>query len=241
MQEIVFIYTLENPITNEVRYVGKTVQKLDKRLNAHIYESRKKNNHKCNWINSLSKKGEFPTIKLIDIVPEEEWEFWESYWIEQLKMWGFNLVNGTPGGEGYKHTDETKEKIKKATSGKNHYLYGKKRTDEWNKKLSESLKGNQFAKGFKHSNETKKKVGDGVKKYYKKNPRTKEHNEKIAEKNKQTKYNPVYQFDINNNLIQKYNSVREASVKTNSDYSTIYACLKGKLKQCNGFIWSRVG
>ena len=133
MQEIVFIYTLENPITNEVRYVGKTVQKLDKRLNAHIYESRKKNNHKCNWINSLSKKGEFPTIKLIDIVPEEEWEFWESYWIEQLKMWGFNLVNGTPGGEGYKHTDETKEKIR-ASRARQVF------TEETQRKKSERMK-----------------------------------------------------------------------------------------------------
>lgn len=237
--ETVFIYTLENPITNEIRYVGKTVQKLDKRLKAHIYESIKKNNHKCNWINSMLKKGLFPNIKLIDIICEEDWEFFESYWIEQLKTWGFNLVNGTPGGGGYKHTDETKEKIRKATSGKNHYLYGKKRTNEWNKKLSESLKGNQFAKDYKHTDETKKKVGNGVKKHYQKHPRTKEHNEKISEKNKQTKHNPVYQFDMNDNLIQKYNSVREASIKTKADYSSIYNCLKGKAKQCNGFLWKR--
>lgn len=236
---MVFIYTLENPRTNEIRYVGKTIQNLDKRLKAHIYESRKKNNHKCNWINSTLKKEMSPIIRLIDIVSEENWEFWESYWIEQLKAWGFNLVNGTPGGEGYKHTDETKEKIRKANSGKNHYLYGKKRTDEWNRKLSESLKGNQFAKNYKHTDETKEKVGMGVKKHYQKHPRTKEHNEKIAEKNRQTKHNPVYQFDICNNLIQKHNSVREASIKTKSDYSSIYNCLKGKSKQCNGFLWKR--
>ena len=40
-----FIYTLSDPITNEIRYVGKTKNPSD-RLKGHIKESYKKNTYK---------------------------------------------------------------------------------------------------------------------------------------------------------------------------------------------------
>lgn len=234
----VFIYSLENPKTKEVRYIGKTIQKLEKRLTAHVYESKHRKNHKCNWINKLIRENVKPKIKLIDTVSEDNWEFWETYWIEQFKTWGFKLVNQTPGGEGYKHSDETKEKISIANSGKNHYFYGKNHTKESKEKISKSLKGNQYAKGFKHSEETKKKVRKNTKEYYKKNPRTKEHNKKIADSNSKVKANPIYQYGINGNLIKKFESVRIAVAELKIGRDGIYDCAKGKQKSYKGFIWS---
>ncbi len=183
----VFIYSLEDPKTKEIRYVGKTIQKLEKRLTAHIYESKHRRNYKCNWIKKLNKNGDIPVIKFIDIVSDDDWEFWEMYWIEQFTAWGFNLVNETPGGEGYRHSEETKEKIKKANSGKNHYFYGKNHSEESKKKISISLGGNQRAKGFKHSDEMRKKVSEKGRERYKINPMTEEHKKKIADSNRLVK------------------------------------------------------
>lgn len=229
----VFIYSLEDPKTNQIRYIGKTIQKLEKRLIAHIYESKNRKNHKCNWINKLNKKGDTPIIKLLDIVSEDDWEFWEIYWIEQFKAWGFNLVNETPGGEGYRHSEETREKIKKANSGENHYFYGKNHSKDSKEKISKSLEGNQHAKGFKHSEETKKKVSENNAKFWfgKKRPGI---GDKVSEKLSQ----PICQFSKSGELIKKFNSVREAIKETSIDRTGIYKCLNEKQSFSGGFKWS---
>ena len=96
---MVNIYTLSDPITGRVRYVGKTIN-LKQRFNKHILESRKSTkSHKKAWINSLLNKNLKPIINIIDIVDEENWGFWEQYWISQFKTWGFKLTNTTDGGE----------------------------------------------------------------------------------------------------------------------------------------------
>ena len=38
------------------------------------------------------------TLSIIDEV--EDWKYWEEYWIEQFKVWGFNLLNQNKGGGG---------------------------------------------------------------------------------------------------------------------------------------------
>lgn len=112
------IYTLENPETGEIKYVGKTSEKLNFRLNKHTTTSElKKRNKRTNWIKSLKKKNLKPIIKELDIAnSNEESIILEIYWISQFKNWGFKLVNGTDGGEGsvnYKHSNESKKKISK--------------------------------------------------------------------------------------------------------------------------------
>lgn len=113
--KITFIYTLEDENGN-VRYIGKTSD-TKYRLRKHLSESKKKRTHKEKWINSLGGKL---FLKVLDEVPEDEWSYWECYWINQFKQWGFNLVNGTSGGEGSdgfrgkKHTQETKEKCRQS-------------------------------------------------------------------------------------------------------------------------------
>ena len=45
----------------------------------------------------------------------------EEFWISLAKSWGFNLTNGTSGGEGSngfkgkKHSEETKRKLREKT------------------------------------------------------------------------------------------------------------------------------
>ena len=62
------------------------------------------------------EKNEYPVIEVLDIVDDNEWIFWEQYWISLLKSWGFNLVNSTLGGEnppsfkGKTHNSEYKKR-----------------------------------------------------------------------------------------------------------------------------------
>ena len=49
-----YIYTLEHPITNEIRYVGKT-NSPERRLHHHWTVGYKSNNKTGNWLKSLKK------------------------------------------------------------------------------------------------------------------------------------------------------------------------------------------
>lgn len=124
---MVKIYTLSDPITMEVRYVGQTIRELRDRWYDHCseYKLEKETNHRRNWVMSLKRQGLRPVIEILDIVEKENWVFWEQYWISQLKSWGFNLTNLTVGGEGvvggkgskgYLHTEDAKTRIRIANS-----------------------------------------------------------------------------------------------------------------------------
>ena len=96
---MIYIYTLSDPETRAVRYVGKSISPSS-RLIRHISESKsgRYNNHRVNWIKSLIGKGLEPKMDIIDEV-DGEWEWVEEYWISQFKSWGFHLTNGTDGGD----------------------------------------------------------------------------------------------------------------------------------------------
>ena len=94
------IYTLTDPITNQIRYVGITKNSLNKRLQGHIHDCKsKKPTHKINWIKSLLSKKLLPIIELLEEVETSIIFEMEMYWIAQFKAWGFNLTNSTEGGE----------------------------------------------------------------------------------------------------------------------------------------------
>lgn len=125
------IYVLIDPITNMVRYVGKA-NDVSQRYKAHLNRARKHQTHKKNWIEKLKKKGLKPIIEIIDIVPIDEWVFWETYWISQMKTWGFDLINYTNGGDGCTFGNQTSFK-------KGHQLWlGKKHSEESKKKIGEN-------------------------------------------------------------------------------------------------------
>lgn len=120
MEKTIKIYTLSD--NTGVRYVGQT-KTPSKRLYKHIYEAKKhgSRNKRCSWIKSLLNKNERPILNIIDEVSMDEWAFWETYWISQMKQWGFRLVNDSNGGEGsYGRMvkDETKLKMSLAKKGK---------------------------------------------------------------------------------------------------------------------------
>lgn len=144
------IYTLEDPVDGMIRYIGKADYPVS-RLAKHVYESNKMASHKDRWIQSVLKAGRRPLCKILEAVPVSEWASAEVYWISQLRAWGFDLVNGTHGGDGVFHTAEVREKIRKANIGKRHSEasrelmrqnnLGKKLSAESKEKMSAKLKG----------------------------------------------------------------------------------------------------
>ena len=92
-----FIYSLTDPITNQIRYVGKTVN-LEQRLYNHINHAKtmKYKRHVCYWVNSLLKQGKLPIMTVLEEC-DINWQEREQYWIKQHKE---NLCNHTLGGEG---------------------------------------------------------------------------------------------------------------------------------------------
>jgi hypothetical protein len=91
------IYTLAHPLTNEIRYIGKTKYSLKTRLCKHLITYEK--NHRANWIRKLQKENLKPIIELLEEVDEDNWKSAEIYWIFQFRTWGFRLLNATEGGE----------------------------------------------------------------------------------------------------------------------------------------------
>lgn len=100
MNDAVFIYSLADPDTGAIRYIGKAGN-VKRRLQRHLRESKKDTRSpKKAWVKSLLCAGKRPVLEPLDNVPANEWEFWEQYWISQCKAWGYSLTNSTRGGDG---------------------------------------------------------------------------------------------------------------------------------------------
>ena len=143
-----------------------------------------------------------------------------------------------PWMKGKKHTEETRKKISEA-------IKDKPLSKETRKKISESLIGHPgYMKGKKHTEEAKRKISEHNKGKYAPN-KGKHLSEETRKKISETlKSNPdksrakkVIQYDLNNNYINTFNSITEASIKTNGDKNGICQTCKGRRITSGGFIW----
>lgn len=109
------IYTLSDPQTHDIRYVGITVQELKKRLNRHVSAARKQSKYYVNaWIRQLLEQDLRPDINLVEVTNDL---FRERYWIQYFRGQGARLTNlsdGCEGQVGMERSEETRQKISKA-------------------------------------------------------------------------------------------------------------------------------
>lgn len=138
MDEIVYIYALLDPNTDEVRYVGKT-NDIERRYREHLnIKKHPKSNHKNCWVKSLMNQGLKPSIIVLEESTNNNWQEREKYWITVYS----NLTNGTTGGDGgFVMSEEALLKMKERNTGINNPMWGKKWNEEQRKKLSEQRKG----------------------------------------------------------------------------------------------------
>ena len=130
------IYKLTDTQGNP-RYVGYTTLPLEERLKYHLSESlRHKKTRKQRWIRRMIRQGELPSIELVVTVPEgpNSWQYWETHYIKLYRDLGYNLTNGTDGGDGVTMDEPMKKKISRA-------LQGRKITKAHRTKLSKALEG----------------------------------------------------------------------------------------------------
>jgi hypothetical protein len=169
-----YIYTLEDPITNEIKYVGVTIRSLKKRLYDHCSNYYLKNsNHKtATWIKSLRVNNLKPIIKLLAIVDDVDKYKKEIFYISLLKSLGFNLKNHTEGGSGgvfvkrkpTKHTEETKKRISNANKRPHSPEWIKNAADSHCKPIIKLDLNNNFIKVYKSATEAALELGDISKK-----------------------------------------------------------------------------
>jgi group I intron endonuclease len=202
------IYCLIDPITNEIRYIGKTKNSLTKRLYEHLTKRNlKPNTHKNNWIKQLLSNKLKPIISLIELTDDKNWIEREIYHIKTLKEKGIKLTNTTEGGDGAlgtKQTIESKEKRRKTMLSK-YGSYGIKITEEQKKSISLAQTG-------------RVKTIDEI--------------EKQASKLRKN----LIQLDLDENIIKIWDGVRKCSREIGVDYTTLRYAINNQ-KPLNGFIW----
>lgn len=224
---MVKIYILIDPITNEIRYVGKTVSTLNQRLNGHVHEAKTGVNfHKKHWFAKLEKQGLKPIIKQIDEVEDADWKEKERYYISLYKQTGNRLINLLEGGNGFTSND-----VKKLWKNKKY------RFDQ-----TERMKGtkNPFY-GKKHSNETKQILSTKCGKVGKNHPLYGTHlSKKTKEKVRLNQPNrkPIQRMDLDGNILDKWDGIRKMCRELNLDMAAVKRVILGKNKHHRGFTFS---
>jgi hypothetical protein len=109
------IYSLVDPYTSQIRYVGITSSLLRKRLNKHITVARQGDQrHISRWIQKVLREGKRPLIVGLEKTTDP---YRETVWITYYKNIGHSLTNASDGCEGQvgsQRSSETKAKISKA-------------------------------------------------------------------------------------------------------------------------------
>jgi group I intron endonuclease len=153
---------------------------------------------------------------------------------------GYNVTNGGEGGGGFqgkKHSEEVKNKIKNTLKQK--YIDNpelKNQLSERNKivlnipEVKERMKlgmlnSEKYQKAIRApraptTDDVKRKISEGLKKY-----------------NNKIKPIKIKQYDINNNLLNEYTTISEASKETSVTRKAISLYLREKTKTAGGFIW----
>jgi hypothetical protein len=110
----VFVYTLSDPRTQQIRYVGISKQP-ETRLRQHIACTDRRHSHTSRWIKTLKEAGVRPKMDVIEETNEAEWPQREKYWIAHYKEVGCRLTNHAAGGLGYLNpSEEVRKKIGEA-------------------------------------------------------------------------------------------------------------------------------
>ena len=204
------IYGLRLKNSEYVKYIGYTGKSIQERFSQHLRITIKGNYKNAYW---LKKHKENVEIFLIEdgISSHNEVCIKEINYIKLYRELGYDLNNTNDGGEGsngFKHSEETKQKLKYANLGKKH-------SDESKNKMSI----NNPLKGKNISEEVKRKISE-------------------SQKGKPRIYNnkKIEVFDYKSGLyIGVYESYKECANKLGLCASHIAKVLVGKRKQTGGY------
>ena len=209
----IYLVTNINNDPNKV-YIGKT-------------KASREYDHKKTFGSQIT----YTYIDEVNSLDHNDWEPLESYWIEQFRVWNFEVVNKNKGGGGpITHNSLSKQKIRNIKN-KPIYQYDLqgnfiKRWDSA-KEASESLKicRQDLCMCCKNKNRT---AGKFIWRY---------EYTKDVQSNSVYKCISVLQYDLQGNFIKEWESGKEASNLLNIKKESISACCRGENKTGGKFIW----
>ena len=242
----VVIYTIKNKVTNQT-YVG-SAKNYKTRWSNHINQLRRGTHPNIKLQNSWKKYGEqnfeFEVIEFVEneILLIER----EQYYLDNIlgansndntfHQIGFNILRVAGSSLGFRHTEESKEKIRGENNGmfgKPNPFFGKNHSEESKQLMSRKLKGrsskdrNHFWKKT-HSSESIEKMKNSLKKFGSENPifGKASPNRKI-----------VIQYSVDREFIKEWSYAGEAANSLGINTQNISSCCLGKMKTYKGFIW----
>ena len=253
------IYMIKNKVNGNV-YIGQAAD-IYERWEEHISLLRRGkhvNNHlQRAWNKYGDDNFEFSIVEECD---ENALNDREIYWIAEYDSHhnGYNQTLGGGGVRGFKHDEETKQRISESLKGDNAPWYGKRRSEETKVKIGQASKerwsnpGNHPMYGKHHTEESKEKMSES----HKGKILSDEHKEKLSKANS-GENNPMYGVHLygednpnygNHKLVGENNprcraiycielneyfwGAKEAYIKYGFSRTNITECCKGNRKSC---------
>lgn len=150
--EIASIYILTEPGSEEVRYVGATIDRKS-RKKSHMGIGGLRTSPRALWLMDLKNRGIKPVMQFLEDIPFEKgeefkWKDREKFFIARYRSLGHRVLNANIGGtSGGRPTQETKSRISKSAKSR--------MTQQARDHLSEKLTGKPM-----HTEETKRIISE---------------------------------------------------------------------------------
>lgn len=238
-----YIYALIDPRTDQIKYIGRST-KPKARLTEHLGDSKIKYSKKDLWIQELMKEGFIPELMIVDEFYNDV-AFWEVFYIQLFKSWGYELTNEVCDIQ--KRKDSTFQRkglniivLDTYNNFVGEYFSIQEAATKLNvnhKKIQEVLAGKKYegygiiksAYSYKGYVYIRKEEYDSTKDY------TVKRREHVQGKIGRV----VQQYDKDNNLLNEYRSCLEAFRQTGIDNASISKVCDNKPSyiQAGGYIW----
>jgi group I intron endonuclease len=198
---------------------------------------------KKHGLENFSKKIIIKDIIFEEIINQLEKDFINIY--RNIGKAEYNIADGGSGTTGitYQHTEDWKKRMSERMKGENNHWYGKHHTEEHKKKISEILKGENCYWYGKHlTEEHKKKISEKKKGKIASETSRKKMSEsrqgiKYTEERRKKIITKYGKKIINIDTGEKFDCIAEAAQKYNIKKSNISSCCVGRQKTAGGYHW----
>ena len=217
-----FIYGLIDPRDNIIKYIGKSIN-IKTRLYYHIYNaknSKKRKSRKEIWINKLLKLSYTPTLIILHECNVENFSYWEEFYIKKYKS--KFLTNYDDKGIGKISNPINLGKLSKPILKFN--LNGKFIKEYKSLREAEKLTSINHGNISKVCRKKSKHAAGFIFRYKSDSSKI----EKVFKPNGLKK--SVLKLDLNNNIIEEYESISLAAKKNKIDTSQISRICNNKIK-----------